>query len=119
MPNQPFKSARRPVVYTGSGSAIDNYNSDNPEMGTNWGAFDKNNRQHRQIMSILRQMNWTVTNERWGEVADMSGRFSNWLKSSRSPVQKPLMDMNPSEVSKVIYALEKVELWHFKQSSSH
>lgn len=77
----------------------------------NWGKFQSANAQHKYIMSVLRTANIVVKNERWGEVADMAGWFSRFLQSKRSPVKKPLLDMTPQEVSKVIVALEGVSLW--------
>lgn len=76
-----------------------------------WGSFDTGNKQHTTIMAILRTANIVVTHPRHGEVADMKGWFSKFLQSNKSPVQKPLMDMQPKEVSKIIVALEGVSLW--------
>lgn len=69
-----------------------------------WGRFDKDNRQHRYILSLLRQIGWTKTSDRYGQIADME-RFGQWLQSKRSPVQKPLKKMNGNELTKVINAL--------------
>jgi hypothetical protein len=102
-------------VYTGEGSPVDNYfkptgstpkNSQNQEQD-NWGTFDNNNQQHRTIMALCRNRQWVKPNDKHpsGEVADMSGAFSSFLKSDRSPVKKPLMDMTPKEVSKIIVAM--------------
>lgn len=71
----------------------------------NWGSFDKNNKAHMQVMSHLRSLNWTKPHEKYGRVAD-TWRFSEWLKSKKSPVNKPLVKMNKNEVSKIICALE-------------
>ena len=77
----------------------------------NWGVFDKENAQHRYILSILRQANIVVKSEKWGEIPDMSGFFNRFLRSPKSPVKKPLKQMSPTEVSKIITALEGVSLW--------
>lgn len=77
------------------------------KLTTNWAAFDKENKQHKYILSLLRQMGWTVEQPRWGTVADLA-RFSEWLKSRRSPIIKPLLSMTTEETSKVIYALEGI-----------
>ena len=77
----------------------------------NWGLFDTNNQQHRVIMSLLRTANIVVKNEKWGEIADMLGWFDRFLKSKKSPVQKPLKAMTKGEVSKIIVALEGVTVW--------
>ena len=77
----------------------------NKKKSTNWAFFDKHNQQHRNILSLLRQLKWTKPHEKYGEVADLE-RFSNWLKSVKSPVRKPLKQMEKPEVSKIICALE-------------
>ena len=71
----------------------------------NWGAFNFNNPKHLLIMSLVRQRQWTKPHPKHGEVADMTGAFAEWLQSKRSPVQKPLMDMNASDLEKIIKAL--------------
>ena len=76
-----------------------------------WGAFDKNNNQHRYILSILRTANIVVKSEKWGEVPDTAGWLNRFLQSPKSPVKKPLKKMSPTEVSKIITALEGVSLW--------
>lgn len=100
----------KPITYTGQGSAIDNYNSAKPVNNENWGAFDASNKQHRTIMALCRNRQWVKPDDKHqsGEVADMDGAFSDFLKSVRSPVRKPLKDMTPQEVSKIIIALSGV-----------
>lgn len=77
----------------------------------NWGYFDRNNSQHARIQANLYVANIVVKNDRHGEVADMKGWFNRFLKSPKSPVKKPLKDMTPQEVSKIIKALDGVALW--------
>ena len=77
----------------------------------NWGAFDKNNSQHRYILSILRQANIVVKSQKWGEVPDTAGWLNRFLQSPKSPIKKPLKDMSKWEVSRIIIALEGVSLW--------
>lgn len=72
-----------------------------------WGHFDNQNRQHRALLSLLRQAQWVVPNERHGEVPDLE-RLSNFLKSPKCPVNKPLLKMTKQEVSKVITAFEGI-----------
>lgn len=74
---------------------------------SHWGYFDIQNSQHRNVLSLMRQANWTVPNENHGEVPDLE-RLSNFLKSPKSPVNKPLKQMKPTEVSKLIVALEGI-----------
>ena len=80
-------------------------------LGEAWGAFDKNNSQHRYILSILRTANIVVKSEKWGEVPDTAGWLNRFLQSPKSPIKKPLKKMSPTEVSKIITALEGVSLW--------
>ena len=85
--------------------------SDSSGAVENWGAFDKNNSQHRYILSILRTANIVVKSEKWGEVPDTAGWLNRFLQSPKSPIKKPLKKMSPTEVSKIITALEGVSLW--------
>ena len=111
-------TATKAYVYEGQGSAIDDYNAPKKQLQTivqggrchsksNWGLFDKNNQQHKTILSLLRQAQWVVPNVKWGEVPDIN-RLSEFLKSDKSPVNKPLKKMEPSEVSKIIEALKGI-----------
>ena len=61
----------------------------------------------KTILSLLRQAQWVVKNEKWGEVPDIN-RLSEFLKSDKSPVNKPLKKMEPLEVSKIIEALKGI-----------
>jgi hypothetical protein len=101
-------------LFEGQGSAIDDYNRPKQQLQNvvsaksgNWGLFDNNNQQHKTILSLMRQAQWTVPSEKWGEVADLS-RLSDFLKSDKSPVKMPLKKMTPQEVSKTIVALEGI-----------
>ena len=85
--------------------------SDSSGAVENWGAFDKNNSQHRYILSILRTANIVVKSQKWGEVPDTAGWLNRFLQSPKSPIKKPLKKMSPTEVSKIITALEGVSLW--------
>lgn len=70
----------------------------------NWGLFDKNNSKHKYILSLLRQLGLTIE-VKGRDVADIN-KLSEWLKSERSPIQKPLKQMKSVELSKIIGALE-------------
>ncbi|KIA86605.1 hypothetical protein [Flavobacterium sp. AED] len=111
-------TTKKPYLYEGQGSAIDDYNRPQKRLQTivqggrgqiksNWGLFDKNNQQHKAILSLLRQVQWVVPNGKWGEVPDIN-RLSEFLKSDKSPINKPLKKMEPQEVSKIIVALEGI-----------
>lgn len=85
--------------------------SDSSGAVENWGAFDKENAQHRYILSILRTANIVVKSEKWGEVPDTAGWLNRFLQSPKSPIKKPLKKMSSTEVSKIITALENVSIW--------
>ncbi|WP_281233475.1 hypothetical protein [Flavobacterium gelatinilyticum] len=113
----------KPYTYTGTGSAIADYHKPKTELqniirgnksaSKNWGLFDKNNKQHRTILSQLRQLQWVTASEKWGEIPDIN-RLSEFLKSDKSPVNKPLNDMTPQELSKMISCFDSVITKHFK-----
>lgn len=114
----------KPIVYTGEGSAIENYNSPKTQLQkivqggrthskSNWGLFDNNNQQHKAILSQLRTLQWVVPNGRWGEVADLN-RLSDFLKSDKSPVNKPLKDMDTKELSTMISCFESMVTKKYK-----
>lgn len=72
-----------------------------------WGYFDRNQKQHLQIQSLLHQIRWTTPHPKFGKVPDLS-RFGSWLQSDKSPVQKPLKKMTSTECNKVINALNGI-----------
>lgn len=111
-----------PKIYTGYGSAVDNYNKPKKALQaivqgsrdkSNWGLFDKNNKQHKTILSLIQQLQWVVPSEKWGQVADIN-RLSNFLKSEKAPVKKPLKDMKPEEVSKIIECFKSMIIKNYK-----
>lgn len=77
------------------------------KLVTNWAVYDKNSTQHRYVLSLLMQMGWSKPHDVFSVVADMP-RLSNFLKSKKSPVPKPLQDMTPAETSKLISCLESM-----------
>jgi len=81
-----------------------------PQMFTtsdNWALFDNKNTKHRRILALARTAQWVVKHPKYGEVADLE-RISQWLKSERSPVKKPLLKMDVFELSKVIKAFDGI-----------
>ena len=111
-------TTKSPYLFEGQGSAIDDYNAPKKQLQTivqgsrgkgksNWGLFDNNNQQHKTILSLLRQAQWVVPNDKWGEVPDIN-RLSDFLMSDKSPVSKPLKKMEPEEVSKIIEAFKGI-----------
>lgn len=85
-----------------------------PHLGDNWALFDKDNGQHKYILSLCIQMGLKKPSERHGFVADLQA-LSEWLKSERSPVRKKLMDMLPFELKKIIGALESITKNKYKK----
>ncbi|GEP52351.1 hypothetical protein FNO01nite_30230 [Flavobacterium noncentrifugens] len=79
----------------------------------NWAFFDKNNPKHNAILSLMYQAQWTVPNARHEEVPDLE-RLSDFLKSDKSPVKKPLKLQTQIELSKTIKALEGIVKHRFK-----
>lgn len=77
------------------------------EGKSNWGLFDKTNQQHRTILSHMRTAQWVVPHDKHGEVPDIE-RLSGFLKSEKSPVNKPLKSMSPEELSKIIEAFKGI-----------
>ncbi|MDB0600719.1 hypothetical protein PL373_06080 [Tenacibaculum maritimum] len=70
----------------------------------NWGYFDLQNVKHKVLLSHLYTAGWVVPHlGKHGEVPDIE-RLSNFLKSNKSPVNKPLKRMNDKEVEKIITA---------------
>ena len=113
-----MRATKSPYLFEGQGSAIDDYNAPKKQLQaivqggrthskSNWGLFDKDNQQHKTILSLLRQAQWVVKNDKWGEVPDIN-RLSEFLKSDKSPVCKPLKKMEPTEVSKIIEAFKGI-----------
>lgn len=111
-------TTKKPYVYEGSGSAIDNYlkpdqtitEGGRAHSKSNWGLFKKDHplaKVHKLIRSLCIQNGWSVPNERWGEIADLE-KLSRFLKSDNSPVKRPLMDMSHKELEKIIVALEGI-----------
>lgn len=78
----------------------------------NWANFDTNNTQHRYILSLCIQKGWTKQSQKYGQIADLN-KLSNFLKSKRCPVRKPLMQMDKTECSKIISCLESMTLKHY------
>lgn len=73
----------------------------------NWAKFDKKNTKHKAILSMMYQINWTKM-DIGKEVPDLE-RLSNWLKSEKCPVSKPLLKLdNATELPKVITAFSGI-----------
>lgn len=75
---------------------------------TSFALFDRENPQHLHILSLAQQYGWVIYNEKMGKnVSDLQA-LGKWLNSHRSPIKKPLKQMNKAELSTVIVALESM-----------
>lgn len=74
---------------------------------TSWARFDKNNSQHKLILSLCHQAGWTISHPKYGRVPDLK-RLQGFLKSAKAPVKKPLLKQSHKELSKTITALEGI-----------
>ncbi|MDK7674364.1 hypothetical protein QP547_00880 [Weeksella virosa] len=73
---------------------------------TTYAYFDKNNTQHRKILSLALQMGWR--NAEQPHLANLHV-LGCWIKSYRCPIAgKRLQQMTTKELSKVIFALEEI-----------
>ena len=78
------------------------------KLTTHWGKFDFSRKDHRKILSLTK---FSPKHDK--DVADIDW-FSNFLKSVRAPVKKPLLEMAGSEVNKTIIALEGIVKSRYK-----
>lgn len=84
------------------------------KLTTHWGKFDNSRRDHRKILSLIQQAGHTKFSPKHDKnVADIDW-LSNFLKTEKAPVRKPLMDMAASEVNKTIIALEGIVKSRYK-----
>lgn len=81
----------------------------------NWAFFDKSKfiTQRKYLFSLMHQAQWVVKGERHNEVPDLV-RLSNFIKSPKSPVQKPLKQWTSDEWSKMIFVFERIVKGTFK-----
>lgn len=81
----------------------------------NWAFFDKTKftTQRKYLWSLLYQAQWVVKNDKYNEVPDLE-RLSNFIKSPKSPVHKPLKEWNADEWSKIIFVFENIAKGTYK-----
>lgn len=83
----------------------------------NWGLYnmkqEKYQSERKLLWSYLYQAQWTVPNERHGEVPDTE-RLSNFLKSPKSPVNKPLKQFTKTDWEKILFVFNKIVKGTFK-----
>ncbi len=72
----------------------------------NWAFFDKHKfiTQRKYLFSLLHQANWVNLETRHVDLE----RLSNFIKSAKSPVQKPLKQWESEDWSKMIFVFEKI-----------
>ncbi len=105
--NDPARISTKSLTFDEANTIIENYGG-KPFKYDNWAFFDGKNIRHRKILSLCLDLEWSVYNtDKKRHFADLH-RLSEFLKSKKSPVQKPLKKMNPEELSKVIHALEQI-----------
>lgn len=75
----------------------------------NWAFFNKHSfvNERKLLFSYLYQAQWVVKNETHNEVPDLE-RLSNFLKSKKSPVNKPLKQFNKQDWSKILQAFRNI-----------
>ncbi|KMQ70335.1 MULTISPECIES: hypothetical protein [Chryseobacterium] len=78
---------------------------------SSWALFDKYNTQHKTVLSLCHQLGWVQ--EANPHFVDLQ-RLGGWLKSDRSPVKLPLKEMNRTELSKIIFALQNILKSNYK-----
>lgn len=100
------KTSTNDLTHTQANAILQKFNQ-KPVLYDNWAIFNNHNRSHKYILSLAIQYGWSIQHDIHGEIADLL-KISEWLKSKKSPVSKPLMDMNTKELSKTISALEQM-----------
>lgn len=73
-----------------------------------WGDLNQDSKQHRYIFNLAKDAfgkRFNLEKKRFEPDYD---RLSDWLKSARCPVQKPVRLMSTAELSKVISALSGI-----------
>ena len=81
----------------------------------NWAFFDKTKfiSERKLLWSYLYQAQWVVKNEKYTEVPDLE-RLSNFLKSAKSPVNKPLKKWAKADWSKILHAFRNIAKGTYK-----
>lgn len=88
-----------------------NYLYNDKYIRNNWASFnlktEKYRSERKKLFSLLHQAQWVKPNERHNEVPDLE-RLSNFLKSPKSPVNKPLMKLTKNEWEKLIVCFTNI-----------
>ncbi|CAA0245401.1 hypothetical protein [Tenacibaculum maritimum] len=112
--NDPKRRSTTTLTYTEANLLIEKLGGTFiPQVNKEWLKFDWKNTKHRKIMSLCREYGWETTVN--GKLVADFKRLASWLKSSKSPVKKPITKMNTKELSKVISALENMVCHQFQK----
>lgn len=79
-----------------------------------WSSFDKNNQQHKYILSLCHQIGWVKYHHQQKRMVADLDQLSGWLKKY-GYLKKPLMDYNNQELPTLINQLEKVLTTEYKK----
>lgn len=79
------------------------------KSNTNWAFFDSKKfvAERKTLFSLMHQAQWVKPHQTLSEVPDLD-RLSNFLKSPKSPVKKPLKQMEKKEWEKLITAFRGI-----------
>lgn len=77
-----------------------------PHKAENWTYFDYTNGKHKKILSLCHEAKW-IKVDKGKQLADTE-RLNAWMHSPKCPVKKPLRDMTPQELEKIIKSLENI-----------
>lgn len=80
------------------------FNTGQLPQNETWARFDRNNTQHRTILSRAHTLGWVDEDRSYVDL----NRLGGWLKSNRSPVQKPMKEMSRVELSRIIKAMDSM-----------
>ena len=72
-----------------------------------FGKLRRDNPQHRRIMAVLYQLNWTMKSRNMDKMILDVERFGEFVKT-HSKAKKPVTQMTPSQCSNLIYQLESI-----------
>lgn len=112
-------TATKIIAYEGSGSPIDNYFAAEKQpvapKKENWGFFTKtapNPSKRKVLFSRMYNAQWT-TIVQGKEMPDLA-KLSEFLQSEKSPVQKPLRNLDDIEIEKIITAFNGIVAHKYK-----
>jgi hypothetical protein len=101
------RSSLTKLTFTEANAVIENYGGTAFKYD-NWAFFDFKMSQHRKVLSLCHDLDWTVYSDKNQKHIVDTHRLSEFLKSKKCPIQKPLKSQSKEELSKVIYALEQM-----------